>query len=439
MSKPLVAVVGRPNVGKSTLFNKLVGRRIAIVEDVPGVTRDRIYADCEWSGRYFTLVDTGGIDPFGEDELIKHMRKQAEIAVTLADVIVFLVDGREGLTTADEEVAQMLRKTKKDVLLVVNKVDNFPSTRHIEFFSLGLGDPLPISAANLLGLGDLLDAITQHFPKEEQVDEASKGIAIVGRPNVGKSSLVNALLGEERVIVSDIPGTTRDAVDTPFTWQEIPFTLIDTAGIRRKAKIEDASVERFSVLRSLAAIRRCDLAVLVIDANSGVTEQDARIAGMISEEGKPCVILINKWDAIEKHTGTLEAFDKKVLSDLQFMSWAPRLYISAKSGQRLHRVMPLVQACLNAACFRVTTGLLNDCIGEAVSLHPPPAGTMGNVKIYFGTQASVCPPTFVLKVNKPDQIHFSYVRYLENHLRKTFPLEGTPIRIILRGKDEKEA
>nr|MDD6335228.1 ribosome biogenesis GTPase Der [bacterium] len=439
MAKPLVAVVGRPNVGKSTLFNKLVGKRISIVEDTPGVTRDRIYADCEWLGRHFTLVDTGGIDPFGEDELLLHMKRQAQTAISLADIILLLVDGKEGLTPADIEVAGMLRRAKKPVMLVVNKVDTFPSTRHIDFYELGLGEPIPVSAANQLALGDLLDEIVAHFPQEEEAEEEDAlQVAIVGRPNAGKSSITNALLGEYRVIVSNIPGTTRDAIDTPFEADGQRYVLIDTAGIRRKARIEEGTIERYGVLRSLQAIRRCQVAVLVIDATQGVSEQDARIAGIIEQEGKACVLCINKWDLMQKQTGTMEQFDREILSQLQFISWAPRVYLSAKTGQRMNRLIPQIRAAYAASCLRVATGVLNDCVGEAVALHEPPAGTLGRTRFYYATQVSACPPTFVFKVNHPENVHFSYLRYLENHLRKTFPFEGTPIRLILRGKDEKE-
>jgi len=437
MPKPLVAVVGRPNVGKSTLFNMLAGHRIAIVQDTPGVTRDRIHADCTWGTQSFTLVDTGGIDPFGEDELWQHMRRQAQAAVELADVILFMVDGKEGLTPDDVEVANMLRRAQKPILLVVNKVDSFPTTRHLDFFELGLGQPVCVSAANRLALGDLLDDIVAHFPKQdEEEDTAARRVAIVGKPNAGKSSITNALVGEERVIVSAIAGTTRDAIDTPFEWEGQPFVLIDTAGIRRKARVEAHTIEQYGVLRAVQAIARCDVAVLVIDATQGITEQDTKIMGIILDEGKPCVVAVNKWDVIEKETGTLEAFDRQLEKELHFIAHAPRVYISAVTGQRLNKLFPAIEQVHQAACLRVPTGVLNECVGEAVTMNPPPVGH-GRVRFYYTTQVSVCPPTFVFKVNQPQEIHFSYQRYLENHLRKTFPFSGTPIRMIFRGREEE--
>ncbi|MCL2432932.1 MAG: ribosome biogenesis GTPase Der [Clostridia bacterium] len=435
--KPLVAIVGRPNVGKSTLFNRLAGRRIAIVEDSPGVTRDRLYADCTWGQHAFTLIDTGGIDPYGESEIFTHMRRQAQAAIDLCDVILFLCDGQSGLSPDDRAVADMLRHARKPVLTVVNKVDRFPSNLHTDFYSLGLGEVHPISAANGLNLGDMLDAIIANFsPITETEENKSLKIAIVGRPNAGKSSIVNALCGEERVIVSALPGTTRDAVDTPLTADGKDYVLIDTAGIRRKARIERASIEQYSVLRALAAISRCDVAVLVIDACAGLAEQDQKIAGLILDAGKPCVIAVNKWDAVEKTTGTLEAYEKDLDRELKFISWARRVYISAIKGQRLKNLLPECEKAHAAASFRVPTGVLNDCIGEAVAITQPPPGPRGRVKIYFSTQASVCPPTFVIKVNQPEALHFSYLRYLENIIRKTFDFDGTPIKVIIRGREE---
>ena len=444
MSKPLVAIVGEPNVGKSTFFNKISGRRIAIVEDVPGVTRDRIYADVEWTGRKFTLIDTGGIDPRSEDVLLSQMRRQAEIAMDLADVICFFTDARDGLTPDDEEVAALLRRTHKPVILVINKMDHSGLTDvQYEFYALGLGDPVGISSTNMLGLGDLLDEIVKHLPPRDDEEEEEEGhviqLALVGRPNVGKSSLTNRLLGEERTMVSDIPGTTRDAIDTQFTAADgTAYNIIDTAGIRRKRAIEDESLERYSVLRSIGAIRRCDVALLLIDAQEGVTEQDARIAGMIHEEGKAAVVVVNKWDALSKETGTLEKFKKQVIEDLKFMDYAPVLFISALSGQRVQNVLPEVNKVWAQASRRVGTGALNDVLGDAqMALQPPMMGGR-KLKIYYGTQAAVCPPTFALFINAEELMHFSYQRYLENCIRKAFGFEGTPIRFSLREKKKEE-
>lgn len=443
--KPLVAIVGRPNVGKSTFFNKISGHRIAIVEDVPGVTRDRIYADVEWTGRKFTLIDTGGIDPRSEDVLLAQMRRQAEIAMDMADVICFFTDARAGMTPDDEEVATMLRKTRKPVILVVNKMDHAGlNDVQYEFYALGLGDPLGISSTNMLGLGDLLDEIVKHLPpqSDEEAEEDTHVIqlAVVGRPNVGKSSLTNRLLGQERTMVSDIPGTTRDAIDTQFQGPDgVWYNIIDTAGIRRKRAIEDESLERYSVLRSIGAIRRCDVALLLIDAQEGVTEQDARIAGMIHEEGKAAVVVVNKWDALEKETGTLEKFKKQVIEDLKFMDYAPVLFISALTGQRAQNVLPEVSRVFAQASRRVGTGALNDVLGDAqIALQPPMMGGR-KLKIYYATQAGVCPPTFALFINSEELMHFSYERYLENCLRKAFGFEGTPIRFVLREKKKEEA
>ena len=443
-AKPLVAIVGRPNVGKSTFFNKISGHRIAIVEDTPGVTRDRIYADVEWTGRKFTLIDTGGIDPRSEDVLLSQMRRQAEIAMDMADVICFFTDARAGMTPDDEEVATMLRKTRKPVIVVVNKQDHAGLTDVLyEFYALGLGDPLGISSTNMLGLGDLLDEIVKHLPPptDAELDEEQHVIqlAVVGRPNVGKSSLTNRLLGQERTMVSDIPGTTRDAIDTQFTGPDgTAYNIIDTAGIRRKRAIEDESLERYSVLRSIAAIRRCDVALLLIDAQEGVTEQDARIAGMIHEEGKAAVVIVNKWDALEKETGTLEKFKKQVIEDLKFMDYAPVLFISALTGQRAQNVLPEVDKVWEQASRRVGTGALNDVLGDAqIALQPPMMGGR-KLKIYYGTQTGTCPPTFALFVNSEELMHFSYQRYLENCLRKAFGFEGTPIRFLLREKKKEE-
>ena len=438
--KPLVAIVGRPNVGKSTLFNKIVGKRIAIVEDTPGVTRDRIYADADWLNYKFTLIDTGGIEPESEDIIAKQMRRQAELAIETANVIVFIVDGRAGITAADEEVADMLRRCKKPIVLVVNKVDHpkFEDTVY-DFYSLGIGTPISISAEQGLGIGDMLDEVVAGFEAIEDEDENKNiGIAVVGRPNVGKSSLVNALLGQERTIVSNIPGTTRDAIDSPFTWRGNEYTLIDTAGIRRKRSIEDETVERYSVIRSLAAIRRCDIALIVVDAERGLSEQDVRIAGYVHEEGKASVLIINKRDAIEKDTYTVEEFKKKMLVDLAFMSYVPMLFISAKTGQRVNKVMEIADYAYQQNTMRISTGKLNDIVNEAVTMNDPPVNNGRRLRIYYSTQVSIQPPTFVIFVNEPDLMHFSYRRYLENYIRKSFSLTATPIHLIIRKRGEKD-
>ena len=444
MNKPLVAIVGRPNVGKSTFFNKIAGKRISIVEDVPGVTRDRIHADAEWLGRKFTLVDTGGIDPNSEDALLSQMRTQAEIAIDLADVICFFTDARDGLTEDDKDVANLLRRTGKPVILVVNKVDYLGLNNSLyEFYELGLGDPVGISSVNMLGFGDLLDQIISFLPadsgKEENEDEATIQIAVVGRPNVGKSSLINRLLGQNRTMVSDIPGTTRDAVDTAFTAGDgTRFNIIDTAGMRKKSSIEDESIERYSVIRSIAAIKRCDVALLLIDANDGVTEQDTKIAGLIHEEGKAVIIVVNKWDMLDKETGTLEKYKKGVIDKLKFMDYAPVLFISAKTGQRVQTVFDKVCEVYETSRRRITTGVLNDVINDATDhLQPPLQGTR-RLKIYYATQTGIQPPSFVLFVNDEELMSFSYERYLENFFRKSFVLEGTPVRFILRERKEKE-
>jgi len=440
--KPLVAIVGRPNVGKSTFFNTIAGRRIAIVEDTPGVTRDRIYADTEWTGRAFTLIDTGGIDTQSEDVLLTQMRRQAEIAIETADVICFFTDARTGMTHQDEEIALLLRMSKKPVLLVVNKVDYQGLDNSVyEYYALGLGDPIAISSTNMLGLGDLLDAIVRLLPPDHGNEEAEEHIlqlAIVGRPNVGKSSITNRLLEQERVMVSDIPGTTRDAIDTLYQRDDgTTYNIIDTAGIRRKRAIEDESLERYSVLRSFAAIRRCDIALLVIDALDGVTEQDTKIAGMIKDEGKAIVIAVNKWDALEKETGTLEKYQAEVLSALKFVDYAPVLFISALTGQRLNNIWEAVNRVYLEASKHVPTGALNEVIGDAqMSLQPPMTGGR-RLRIYYATQQGVLPPAFLLFVNDEQLMHFAYERYLENQLRKAFGFEGTPIRLLLRERTKE--
>ena len=441
MARPLVAIVGRPNVGKSTFFNKMSGKRIAIVEDTPGVTRDRVYADCEWLTHKFTLIDTGGIDPQSDDPLLKQMRRQAEIAIETCDVILFFVDGRQGMTADDETVADLLRRSGKPVILVVNKIDNIKMMDGIyDFYQLGIGDPIGISSVNLLNLGDLLDEVVKFFPQqdEDMEDDSAISVAVVGKPNVGKSSLVNRILGEERVMVSDIAGTTRDAIDTRFKKDDDEFIIIDTAGIRKKKAIEYQSLERFSVVRSLAAIDRCDVAVLVIDAKEGVSEQDSKIAGYIDEKGKAAVIVINKWDAIEKDTGTLEKYTKEVREKLKFMLYAPVVFISALTGQRVDRILKTVKSVYEQASRRVTTGLLNDILSDAQNALQPPATSGRRLRIYYATQQSVMPPTFVFFVNDESLMHFSYERYLENHFRKSFGFEGTPLRFILRERQNKE-
>ena len=442
MNKPLVAIVGRPNVGKSTLFNRLIGRRVAIVEDTPGVTRDRIYQDADWLNYSFTLIDTGGIEPDNEDIIAQQMRRQAELAIETADVIIFLVDGREGMTSADMDVAELLRRSSKPVVLAVNKVDSakFEESMY-EFYSLGLGDPITISSAQGLGLGDLLDEVVRDFPKDLEEDETERiNIAVVGKPNVGKSSLVNVLLGEERTIVSDIPGTTRDSIDTPFARNGRQYTIVDTAGIRRKRSVEDETIERYSVIRSLSAIRRADVVLIVCDASQGLSEQDVRIAGYAHEEGKASVLVVNKWDLIEKDTHTMTRFKKDLGTDLSFMSYVEMLFISAKNGQRVNKVLDAVDSAYEQSRRRVSTGQLNDIVSEAVQMNDPPSDKGRVLKIYYATQASVQPPTFIIFVNDEQLLHFSYERYLENYFRKSFGFEGTPIRLFFRNrkKDNEE-
>ncbi|MFZ5986303.1 MAG: ribosome biogenesis GTPase Der [Bacillota bacterium] len=440
MPKPVVAVVGRPNVGKSTFFNYLAGKRISIVEDTPGVTRDRIYAEVEWRNRKFTLIDTGGIEPYSEDKIMQQMKRQAEMAINTADVIVFMVDIRDGLTASDKEVATMLRKTQKPVVVVVNKVDKVgePPAEVYEFYNLGFGDILTVSSLHGLGMGDLLDEIYSHFPDdlEEEYDEEVIKVAVIGKPNVGKSSLINRILGEERVIVSDIPGTTRDAIDTYVENDEGKFVFIDTAGIRRQSKINE-NIEKYSTIRSWTAIERADVCVILIDAQEGVTEQDTKIAGYAHEQGKASIIIINKWDLIEKETGTLEEYRKTVHEKLGFMLYAPVLFISAKTGQRVGKIYELIKFVANQAALRISTGVLNDLLNEATAMVQPPSDKGKRLKIYYMTQASVKPPTFVLFINNMELMHYSYERYLENQLRKSFGFEGTPIRFILREKDKE--
>lgn len=435
----LVAVVGRPNVGKSTFFNRMAGRRLSIVEDTPGVTRDRLYADVEWLGNTFTLIDTGGIELDSDDEFFSHMRRQAELAVDTADVILFFTDAREGLTADDRDVAQYLRMRHNNILLVVNKVDSPKQQDSLyDFYELGLGEPIAISAEQGLGLGDLLDEITARLPKGEPQKDNGISIAVVGKPNAGKSSLVNKLLNEERSIVSDIPGTTRDALDTKFEFNGQPLTIIDTAGIRRKRSIEDGSIERYSVLRSLGAIRRCDVALILIDASAGITEQDVKIAGYVHEQGKASVVLVNKWDIIEKDTKTSEKFKKQLYNDLAFMDYVDVQFISAKTGQRLQRVLPAVLEAHAQSVRRIQTGILNDVLNDAMAVNQPPSTGGRRLKIFYCTQVAVAPPTFIIFVNQTQLMHFSYERYLENCFRKAFGFKGTPIKIILRERDGEE-
>ena len=442
MARPLVAIVGRPNVGKSTFFNKMSGKRIAIVEDTPGVTRDRVYADCEWLNHKFTLIDTGGIDPHSDDPLLKQMRRQAEIAVETCDVILFFVDGKMGLTADDETVADMLRRSGKPVILVVNKIDNIKMMNEIyDFYQLGVGDPIGISSLNMLNLGDLLDEVVSYFPpeSEEEEEKTAVSIAVVGKPNVGKSSLVNRILGEDRVMVSDIAGTTRDAIDTRFKDGDDEYIIIDTAGIRRRRAIEYQSLERFSVVRSFAALDRCDVALLLIDAKEGVSEQDTKIAGYIDEQGKPAVIVINKWAAVEnKETGTTEKFTKEVREKLKFMEYAPIVYISALTGQRVNRILTMVKSVYEQASRRITTGLLNDILTDAQNALQPPATNGRRLRIYYATQQGTNPPTFVFFINDKELMHFSYERYLENRFRQAFGFEGTPLRFIMHEKEKQE-
>ena len=439
MSKPIVAIVGRPNVGKSTLFNTLAGERISIVKDTPGVTRDRIYADVTWLNYNFTMIDTGGIEPESGDIILSQMREQAQIAIDTADVIMFIVDVRQGLQDADSKVADMLRRSHKPVVLVVNKVDSFEKymTDVYEFYNLGIGDPFPVSAADKLGLGDMLDEVVKYFPesaKEEVEDERPK-IAIIGKPNVGKSSLINKLAQEDRVIVSNIAGTTRDAIDTDIKYNGKEYVFIDTAGLRRKSKVTE-DIERYSIIRAVAAVERADVVILVIDATEGVTEQDAKIAGIAHDRGKGIIIAVNKWDAIEKNNDTVKEHTQDIRDVLSFMPYAEILFISAKSGQRLHKIFEMIDIVIENNSMRVATGVLNEIVTEAVAMQQPPTDKGKRLKIYYVTQVSVKPPTFVVFVNDKNLMHFSYTRYLENRIRDTFGFRGTALKFITRERKE---
>ena len=441
MSKPVVAVVGRPNVGKSTLFNALAGERISIVKDTPGVTRDRIYADVNWLDYHFTMIDTGGIEPDSRDVILSQMREQAEIAIATADVIIFLTDVRQGLQDSDSKVADMLRRSGKPVVLVVNKVDSFEKFMPdvYEFYNLGIGDPFPISAASMLGLGDMLDEVVKHFPdyaKDEEEDERPK-VAIIGKPNVGKSSLINKLAQEDRVIVSDIAGTTRDAIDTDITYDGKEYVFIDTAGLRRKNKIKE-EIERYSIIRAVTAVERADVCIIVIDATEGVTEQDAKIAGIAHERGKGIIIAVNKWDAIEKDDKTIYRHTEKIRQILSFMPYAEIIFISAKSGQRLNKIFELIDVVIANNSMRVATGVLNEIVTEAVAMQQPPSDKGKRLRLSSTTQVAVMPPTFVIFVNDKELMHFSYTRYLENRIRETFGFRGTALKFIIRERKEEQ-
>ena len=441
MGKPTVAIIGKPNVGKSTFFNYIVGSRISIVEDTPGVTRDRVYAETNWRGREFTVIDTAGIEPESEDIIISQMREQAKIAIEIADVIIFLTDVKQGVTAADQEIALMLKKSKKPVVLVCNKADNMSRDKNeiYEFYNLGIGEPYPISAANALGIGDVLDAIFEKLPEKKAGEDEDDRIrvAVIGKPNVGKSSLINKILGQNRTIVSSIAGTTRDAIDTEYQNQYGKYVLIDTAGIRRKSKVKE-SIEKFSIMRTLLAIERADVCLMMIDANEGVTDQDAKIAGEAHEAGKGVIIVVNKWDEYEKETGTLEKYKKEVYNKLSYLSYAPIIFISAKTGQRVDKLFTMINNVAEQNAMRVSTSVLNQVINEAIAVVQPPSDKGKRLKILYGTQVSTKPPTFVIFVNNKELFHFSYQRYLVNQLRKEFGLEGTPIRMIAREKSDKE-
>lgn len=440
MSKPVVAIVGRPNTGKSTLFNKLIGQRLSIVDDTPGVTRDRIFGDCEWLNRHFLLVDTGGIEPKADDIILKQMRRQAQLAIESAEVIILVTDVRSGVVATDADVAAMLQKSGKPIVLCVNKCDTIGDAplSFYEFYNLGLGDPIAVSAIHGHGTGDLLDAVIAHLPKEPEQDEEESviSVAVIGKPNVGKSSLINAISGEERTIVSDIAGTTRDATDTMIETEFGRFLFIDTAGLRRKSKVED-QLEKYSVIRAKMAIERADVCVIMIDAVEGFTEQDSKVAGLAHEQGKACIIAVNKWDAVEKDGKTMDSYRKKLMNDFSFMSYAPIIFISAKTGQRLERLFELIKFCDEQNAMRISTGKLNDVLAAATLRVQPPTDKGRRLKIYYITQASTRPPTFVCFVNRADLFHYSYQRYIENQIREVFGLEGTPVRFVIRERESK--
>ena len=439
MRKVIVAVVGRPNVGKSTLFNTIAGKQISIVQDTPGVTRDRIYAEGNWLNYYFTMVDTGGIEPISDDVLLKQMRLQAELAIETADVIIFVTDVKSGVVDADYEVAEMLRRSKKPIVLCVNKVDSIKKYGNdiYEFYQLGLGEPFPVSAANHLGLGDLLDEVVKHFPKEglEEEEDGTLKIALIGKPNVGKSSLTNKLLGENRVIVSDIAGTTRDAIDTEVTYNGTPYIFIDTAGLRRKGKVTE-DIERYSVIRTVAAVDRADICIVLIDAVEGITDGDTRIAGIAHESGKGVIIAVNKWDLVEKNDKTMQEFTKQLKEKFAYMDYAEYLFISAETGQRIHKIYDLVNMIHDNQVMRIKTGVLNEILAKATAMKQPPSDKGKRLKLFYITQASVAPPTFVIFVNDRELMHFSYTRYIENQIRENFGFRGTPIRFIIRERGE---
>lgn len=435
MANPLIAIVGRPNVGKSTFFNKVVGKKLSITEDTPGVTRDRLYADAEWRGKIFSMVDTGGIELKSEDVMWREIKKQAEVAIETAQVILFFVDGKEGLTTSDYDVADMLRRCKKPVILVVNKIDEYEEDKIFEFYALGLGEPFPVSSEHSTGIGDVLDEAVSWFEKYENEEDDSIKIAVVGKPNAGKSSLVNKLLGFERSIVTDIAGTTRDAIDTKFSFEGKNYTIIDTAGIRKKSKVED-DIEYYSVMRAFDAVRRADVCLLVVDSTEGLTEQDTKIIGYVHEQGKPSVIVMNKWDLVEKDTNTINKFQEKLNQDLKFMDYFKSIYVSARTGQRTEKIMSFIDEVYANSHFRVSTGTLNDVIADAVRSNEPPSYNGRRLRVYYSSQVSVAPPAFVLFVNSVDLLHFSYERYLENVIRKSFNFSGTPIKIIVRERKE---
>jgi GTP-binding protein len=441
MSKPMVAIIGKPNVGKSTFFNYIVGQRLSIVEDTPGVTRDRIYADSNWRGREFTLIDTGGIEPELDDVIHIGMRQQAQMAINIADVIIFVTDIKQGITAQDQEIATMLRKSKKPIVLVCNKSDNFgePDPTLYEFYNLGIGEPYPVSSTNALGIGDVLDAVYEHFPEKDENDDNKEiiNVAIIGKPNVGKSSLVNKILGEERVIVSNVAGTTRDAIDSYFENETGKYNIIDTAGIRKHNKVNE-NIEKYSVMRSLLAVERADVCLILIDANEGVTEQDTKIAGEAHEAGKGVIIVVNKWDEYEKETGTLEKYKKEVYNKLSYLTYAPIIFISAKTGQRVNKLFDLIKKVYENNNRRIPTATLNQVINEAIAVVQPPTDKGRRLKILYATQAQTKPPTFVIFVNNKELFHFSYERYLINQIRSNFDLEGTPVRVISREKGEEK-